>query len=81
MIAAGVGLDLSTANNILFVEPDWVPGTMEQPMDRCSGWNQDKQVFIQIMVYADSLEEHMMRTAITKKNNIEKTIEDLDIFK
>jgi len=81
MVAAGVGLDLSAANNILFVEPDWVPGTMEQPMDRCSGWNQEKQVFIQIMVYADSLEEHMMRTAITKKNNIEETIEDLDIFK
>lgn len=81
LTAAGTGIDLSVANNMLVIEPDWSPGALLQPMDRCSGWNQDKKVFIQIMVFADSLEEHMLKTAIEKKNNTTETIEDLDIFK
>lgn len=78
--AAGVGIDLSSANNILFVESSWVPGEIDQATDRCSGWNQDKAVSAQFMVIQDSLEEHMLRTVIDKKKRIHDIVEKSSLF-
>mgnify|MGYP003654606381 CR=1 FL=1 len=76
--AAGVAIDLSSANNILFVESSWVPGEIDQASDRCSGFNQDLEVRAQFMVIEDSLEEHMLRTVIEKKNTIGKIVDRKD---
>ena len=73
--SAREGLDLSVSKFILSVESSWIPGEIDQYTDRCSGFNQDKQVSIQFMVIENSLEEHMLRTVIDKKNKI---IEILD---
>jgi len=78
--SAGVGIDLSSAKMILFVESSWVPGEIDQAADRCSGFNQKEEVAVQFMVIQDSLEEHMLRTVIEKKQNIEKIIETPSIF-
>jgi len=79
--AAGQGIDLSVANNILFVETSWVPGEIEQAADRCSGWNQTKKVSAQFMVIQNSLEEHMLRTVIEKKRTVGDIIEQSELFK
>ena len=78
--SAGQAIDLSVANNILFVESSWVPGDIDQAGDRCSGHNQDKQVSAQFMVIQDSLEEHMLRTVIDKKHKIHSIVEKPSIF-
>jgi len=79
-VAAGTAIDLSVAKSIFFVEPDWSPGVIDQPADRCSGLNQTEDVTVQFMVLQDSLEEHMMRTLIDKKLNIKKIIEQPSIY-
>ena len=78
--AAGVGIDLSVAKLILFVETSWIPGEIEQAADRCSGFNQTDDVSAQFLVIQDSLEEHMLRTVIDKKNKIESIVEKRSIF-
>lgn len=78
--AAGMGIDLSSSHNILFVESSWVPGEIDQAADRCSGYNQSEKVNVQFMVIQDSLEEHMLRTVIDKKQKIESIVEQSDIF-
>jgi SWI/SNF-related matrix-associated actin-dependent regulator 1 of chromatin subfamily A len=78
--AAGVGIDLASANNILFVESSWVPGDVDQAADRCSGFKQTKDVSAQFMVIEGSLEEHMLRTVIDKKKKIDSIVEQSSIF-
>ncbi len=78
--AAGVGIDLCSAHNILFVESSWVPGEIDQASDRCSGIKQSLQVTAQYMVIEGSLEEHMLRTVIDKKKKIDSIVEQSYLF-
>lgn len=77
-VAAGVGIDLSAASTILFVESSWVPGEIEQAMARCDNLAKTEKVLVQFLVVQDSVEEHMLRTVIDKKRKIKETIEDDD---
>jgi len=73
--AAGQGLDFCAAKIIFGIELDWTPGILDQGGDRCSGFNQDQQVYIQYLVYMGSLDEHQLRVNIEKKNVTRKVIE------
>lgn len=80
-VAAGVGIDLSAASTIVFVESSWVPGEIEQAMARCDNLSKVQQVLVQFLVVEDSMEEHMLRTVIDKKQTIKDIIEpEMDIF-
>jgi len=78
-LASGVGIDLSAASTIVFVESSWVPGEIEQAMARCDNLAKVEKVLVQFLVIQDSVEEHMLRTVIDKKQTIRDIIEK-DIF-
>lgn len=66
--AAGEGIDglQNSCSNVLFVETSWVPGEIEQAVKRIHRMGQTKPVLIRFLVWADSVEEHMMRVALDK---------------
>jgi len=74
--AAGTGITLTAASHVIFCEPSWVPGEIDQAVDRCHRIGQRSAVLAQFLVVADSLEEKMMRQLASKTRTIEKIIGD-----
>ena len=66
--AAGEGIDglQEVCHNVLFLEWSWVPGEIEQACKRVHRLGQTRPVFIRFLVWADSVEEHIMRVALDK---------------
>lgn len=73
--AAGVGITLTAASTVIFVESSWVPGEVDQAIDRCHRIGQRDSVLAQFLVIEDSLEEHMIRAIIDKKETIARLID------
>lgn len=73
--AAGVGITLTAASTVVFVESSWVPGEIHQAVDRCHRIGQKNSVLAQFLVVEDSLEEHMLRTVIDKTRTIKRIVE------
>lgn len=74
--AAGVGITLTAASHVIFVESSWVPGEVDQATDRCHRIGQKDSVLVQFLVIAESLEEHMIRTMIDKKQTIRRIVDE-----
>jgi SWI/SNF-related matrix-associated actin-dependent regulator 1 of chromatin subfamily A len=55
--AAGTTVNLTKANNVLFVEQDWVPGNNAQAMMRVHRIGQTKPVLVRFATIKDSLDE------------------------
>lgn len=62
--AAGTAIDLSVANNVIFVESDWVPGNNAQAAMRVHHKNQTRPVLVRFLSAAGQMDE-----AITKALN------------
>lgn len=74
--AAGEAIELSAASTIFFVESDWVPGNIDQAADRCFNFTDPSPVLVQFLTIEGSLDEHMLRIVIDKKQNIAEIIGD-----
>ena len=74
-VAAGVGHTLTASSNVVFVESSWVPGDIDQAVDRCHRIGQKDAVTVQFIVMSQSVEEHMLRTVIDKKRTINRIVE------
>lgn len=68
--AAGVGITLTAASTVVFIESSWVPGEVEQAIDRCHRIGQKDSVLAQFLIVDDSIEEHMLATIIRKLKTI-----------
>lgn len=64
--AAGVGITLTAASTVIFVEQDWVPGNMSQAEDRCHRIGQKESVLVRYLVFDESLDAAMAQTLIKK---------------
>jgi SWI/SNF-related matrix-associated actin-dependent regulator 1 of chromatin subfamily A len=67
--AAGLGLTLTAAQTVVFVELDWVPGNMTQAEDRLHRIGQTGSVLVQHLVLNDSLDARM-RTILVEKQTV-----------
>jgi SWI/SNF-related matrix-associated actin-dependent regulator 1 of chromatin subfamily A len=65
--SAGMAIDLSVANHILFVEVDWKNWALSQAMERCSAKDQKHQVTVEYLCFENSV-DHEMLTRVDKKN-------------
>jgi len=74
--AAGIGITLTAANFVVFVEFDWRPGILTQCEDRCHRVGQKDSVFIQHLVFDGSIDINMLKTIIKKQEVIDKTLDD-----
>lgn len=74
--AAGEGIDglQEVCHNALFVEWSYVPGAIEQACKRLHRIGQTKPVLYRFLVWANSIEEHMMRVALDKVKVIREVL-------
>jgi SNF2 family DNA or RNA helicase len=60
---------------VVFVENSWVPGEMDQAVDRCHRIGQENKVIAQVLVVKDSIDHVIMRSMFFKKRKIKEVLE------
>jgi SWI/SNF-related matrix-associated actin-dependent regulator 1 of chromatin subfamily A len=73
--AMGVGVTLTAASRVIFVEQDWVPSVMRQAEGRLHRISQAQSVLSQYLVVPDSIDINIMRSVTAKMDVIERAIE------
>ena len=77
--AAGVGLTLTAAQTVVFVELDWTPGGMAQCEDRCHRIGQKGSVLVQHLVLEGSLDAKISKALLHKQGVIDRTLDSGDV--
>ncbi len=76
MLPLGEGWTLSIAQDVVLVEPDWVPGKNDQLLDRIHRIGQKgNHVIGHIPIVPGTLDERILGTAIKKDQNIYKALD------
>lgn len=70
--AAGVGFTLTKATRVIFAEFSWVSGENDQASDRAHRIGQKDHVFVQYMVFEDSVDKAVLQTIFAKRKVIEQ---------
>ena len=73
--AAGVGITLTAASTVIFVELDWVPGNITQAEDRCHRIGQKESVLVQHLILEGSLDERVIDVIIKKQEILDKVLD------
>lgn len=74
IIAAGVGLTLTSSHICIFNSYDWVPGNNLQMMDRVHRIGQKNDVEVYFQLFSNTISEHMWETIIRKELSINQVI-------
>lgn len=75
--AAGVGITLTAADTVVFVEQDWVPGVITQCEDRLCRIGQKKMVHVIHPVLGGTMEVNMVQKLIRKQDVIDKALDKM----
>lgn len=62
----GLGWTLTAAQDVVVAEPDWVPGNLDQLVDRAHRIGQRGSVIGHVPVVADTLDERILATVVKK---------------
>jgi SNF2 family DNA or RNA helicase len=76
--AAGVGLTLTSASDVLFLEQGWTPADMEQAVDRCHRIGQTDSVTGWLMVTANTIDEDIAMLIDNKRTIVNRAIDGSD---
>jgi len=79
--AAGVGLTLTAASHIVFVESSWSPADIAQCADRCHRIGQKNAVLAEILTIHNSIDAHVLHKALSKMEVINLVIKETDMNK
>ena len=75
IMAAGVGITLTSSSHVVFAELDWVPGVINQCEDRCARIGQKNNVLVQHLVLEESLDAKIAKTLTKKQEVIDKALD------
>ena len=73
--AAGVGLTLTAASDVLFIEQGWTPAEMEQAVDRCHRIGQQDSVTGWLMLTANTIDEDIAALIDAKRAVVNRAID------
>jgi len=77
--AAGVGITLTAARRVIFVESSWTPADIEQAADRCHRRGQEHTVLVDILTIHRSIDAQMLHSVIEKMGLINRVIKETDM--
>jgi SWI/SNF-related matrix-associated actin-dependent regulator 1 of chromatin subfamily A len=72
--AAGTGLTLTKASRVVFAEFSWVPADNDQASDRAHRIGQRDNVFVQYLVFQNSIDRTVIETILRKKKVTNKLV-------
>jgi len=73
--AGGVGINLTAASHVVFVETSWVPAEIDQAIARCWRKGQKSSVLAQFLVVRDSIDEHLLSKVYGKQKVLTKILD------
>ena len=79
--AAGVGITLTAASNVAFVELPWTPAELEQAEDRCHRIGQKKAVGIHYLLAKNTIDATMAAMVERKRSIISEITSDTNSLK
>ena len=65
--AAGVGINLQRASDVMFAEQPWNPSDCDQAEDRCHRIGQTRGVMVEYIVASGTIDEHVARVVERKR--------------
>jgi uncharacterized protein (DUF3820 family) len=68
--AAGVGITLTAASHVIFVEFDWSPLIIQQAEDRCHRVGQLSGVLVQYLFFRGTIDEHIASLLMSKQRTV-----------
>lgn len=71
--AAGIGITLTAASNVLFIEQGWTSAEMDQAIDRCHRIGQDQPVTAWNLLCADTIDERVNALIAAKRSVVNAT--------
>ena len=75
MLAAGTGITMTRANNILFAELYFVPGVLMQAEDRAHRIGLTEPLTVTYVIANGSLDAHMFKRATTKLSTLDRCLD------
>jgi SWI/SNF-related matrix-associated actin-dependent regulator of chromatin subfamily A-like protein 1 len=77
--AAGVGLTLTSASYVVFVESTWTPTDIDQCADRCHRIGQTKHVQVDILTIHKSIDAQQLHKVLDKVKIINSLVKEKDM--
>ncbi|XP_047318734.1 putative SWI/SNF-related matrix-associated actin-dependent regulator of chromatin subfamily A member 3-like 1 [Impatiens glandulifera] len=74
--ASGVGINLTVASRVYFLEPWWNPAVEEQAMDRVHRIGQTEKVKVVRLIAKNTIEERMVKLQEVKKDGAREAFQD-----
>ena len=74
--AAGVGITLTAASNVVFVETTWTPADLHQASDRCHRIGQKEHVQVDILTISKSIDSMQLHSILDKTDIINQLVKE-----